>query len=90
MPSDLAKFPFEPWTVVHGGQKMELAQKTSCKKGFMSNACTTILVGRASLVSEILLLSNLASFLSNHELLSMVVKKFNQLKSAQKIHASRD
>ena len=22
-----AKFPFRPWTIVHGGQKIELAQK---------------------------------------------------------------
>ena len=28
-----AKFPFEPWTIVHGGQKMELAQKIHASRG---------------------------------------------------------
>ena len=27
LPSKRAKFPFRPWTIVHGGQKIELAQK---------------------------------------------------------------
>ena len=48
----------------------------------MSNACTPILVGVASTVSEIMILSKTAK--------SMVTKKFNCLESAQKIHASRD
>ena len=26
-PSKMAKFPFRPWTIVHGDQKIELAQK---------------------------------------------------------------
>ena len=26
-PSKRPKFPFRPWTIVHGGQKIELAQK---------------------------------------------------------------
>ena len=25
------KFPFGPWTIVHGGQKIELAKKILCK-----------------------------------------------------------
>ena len=51
----------------------------------MSNACTQILVGMASLVSEILLLSKTAKF----SFRSMVVKIFNRSESAQKINASR-
>ena len=27
LPSKQTKFPFRPWTIVHGGQKIELAQK---------------------------------------------------------------
>ena len=27
------KFPFEPWTIVHGGQKIELAQKIHTSRG---------------------------------------------------------
>ena len=27
MPSKQSKFPFEPWTIVHAGQKIESAQK---------------------------------------------------------------
>ena len=27
LPSKRPKFPFGPWTIVHGGQKIELAQK---------------------------------------------------------------
>ena len=27
LPSKRPKFPFRPWTIVHGGQKIELAQK---------------------------------------------------------------
>ena len=27
MPSNWPKFPFGPWTIVHEGQKIELAQK---------------------------------------------------------------
>ena len=27
LPSIQPKFPFKPWTIVHGGQKIELAQK---------------------------------------------------------------
>ena len=52
----------------------------------MSNVCTPILMGVASLVSEILLLSKTAKF----PFLSMVIKKFNRSESAQNIHASRD
>ena len=50
----------------------------------MSPACTQLLVGVAFSVSEILLLSKLAKF----SFQSMVIKKFNQLELAQKIHAS--
>ena len=27
LPSKWQKFPFGPWTIVHGGQKLELANK---------------------------------------------------------------
>ena len=57
----------------------------------MCNACTENLVGMASPVLKILLLSKNGQIsLSDHGLLSMVIKKFNGLESAQKIHASRD
>ena len=32
-PSKQPKFPFEPWTIVHEGQKIELAQKIYASKG---------------------------------------------------------
>ena len=55
--SNLAKFPFGPWTIVHGREKIELIRIGS--KNFMQvevdmNACAPILVGVASIVSEIL------------------------------------
>ena len=53
----------------------------------MSSACTPILVGVVSPLSEILLPSKTAKF---HGLLSMVIKKFNRSELAQKIHASMD
>ena len=52
----------------------------------MSHVCTPILLGVASLVSEILLLSKMAKF----PFPTMDIKKFNQLELTQKIHASRD
>ena len=52
----------------------------------MSHACTPILVGVASQISEILLLSKVAKF----PFPTMVIKKFNCLELAQKIHASRN
>ena len=33
LPSKTAKFPFGPWTIVHGGQKIELAQKIHASRG---------------------------------------------------------
>ena len=58
-------FPFRPWTIVHGHQKIQsigISSKKSCKYNMMSNACTPILVGVAILVSEILLPSKTAKF----------------------------
>ena len=58
-------FPFRPWTIVHGHQKIQspgIGSKNSCKYGLMSHAYTPILVGSASPVSEILLLSKTANF----------------------------
>ena len=58
-------FPFDPWTIVHGHQKIQsigIGPKKSCKQGLMSNACTPILVGVVLLVSEILLPSETAKF----------------------------
>ena len=52
LPSKRPKFPFGPWTihVVHGGQKIESAQKIYASRG----ACTLIsLVGMAIPVLEI-------------------------------------
>ena len=56
----------------------------------MSSACTPILVGMVSPVSEILLLSKTAKFPFPTMDYTMVIKKFNRSESAQKIHASRD
>ena len=56
----------------------------------MSSACTLILVGVVPPVSEIWLpFKNGQIFLLGHGLYSMVMEKFNQLESAQKIYASR-
>ena len=33
LPSKTTKFPFGPWTIVHGGQKIELAQKIHASRG---------------------------------------------------------
>ena len=56
----------------------------------MSCACTPVLVGVVSPVSEIWLpFKNVQISLLGHGLLSMVIEKFNQSESAQKIHASR-
>ena len=51
----------------------------------MCNACTPILVGVTSSVLEILVLSKTAKF----PFLTIDVRKFNQMESVQKIHASR-
>ena len=51
--------------IVHGHQKIQLigiGSKNSCKYGLMSSACTPIMVGGASPVSEILLPSKTAKF----------------------------
>ena len=51
--------------IVHGHQKIQLigiGSKNSCKYGLMSHACTPILVGVVSLVSEILLTLKTAKF----------------------------
>ena len=55
----------------------------------MSNAGTPVLVGVAPPVSEILLLQKWPNFPFGLWTKSMVIKKFNLLASAQKIHASR-
>ena len=65
-----AKFPFltmdySPWTIVHGHQKIQwigIGSKNSGSYKLMSNACTPILVGVTSPVSEILLPSKTAKF----------------------------
>ena len=33
LPSKWPKFPFGPWTIVHGGQKIESAQKIHASRG---------------------------------------------------------
>ena len=58
-------FPFDPWTIVHGRQKIQLigiGSKNSFKEGLMSHACTSILVGVTPPLSEILLPSKTAKF----------------------------
>ena len=56
----------------------------------MSRACTLVLVGVASSVSEIQLpFKNSQISLLGHRL-HIVIKKFNQSELVQKIHASRD
>ena len=58
-------FPFGPWAIVHGCQKIQslrIGSKNSCKQGQMCNTCTPILVGVAFLVLEILLLSKQPNF----------------------------
>ena len=51
--------------IVHDSEKIELngiSSKNLCNYKLMSNACTPILMGRASPVLEILLLSKTAKF----------------------------
>ena len=56
----------------------------------MSCACTSVLVGVVSLVSEVQLpFKNVQISLLGHGLYSMVIEKFNQSESVQKIQASR-
>ena len=52
----------------------------------MSSAHTPILMGVVSTVLEILQLLKMAKF----PFWTMIIRKFNQLESGQKIHASRD
>ena len=69
--------------IVHGHQKIQsigIGSKNSCNYKLMSNACTLILVGTASPVSEILLLLKRAKF----PFQSMVVEKLNSIELAQK------
>ena len=33
LPSKRPKFPFRPWAIVHGGQKIESAQKIHASRG---------------------------------------------------------
>ena len=49
-------FPFGAWTIVYGHGKIQsigIGSKHLCKEELMLRACTTGLVGVASLVSEI-------------------------------------
>ena len=53
-----SNFPFRPWTIVHGHQKIQsigIDSKNSCKYKLMRHACTPILVGVTSSFLEILL-----------------------------------
>ena len=50
-------FPFGAWTIVHGHGKIQsigIGSKNLCKWGLMSSACTPILVGVVSFVSELM------------------------------------
>ena len=77
-----AKFLF----IVNGHQKIELfgiGSKNLCKYELMSSSCTQILVGVASLVSEILLLSKMVKFpfpwSSKNSIIWNQLKKFMQV-----------
>ena len=65
LPSKTAKFPFLTMDYSHGHQKIQLigiGSKNSCNYKLMLHTCTPILVGVASSVSEILILSKTAKF----------------------------
>ena len=56
---------FDPWTIVHGHQKIQsigIGSKNSCNYKLMSYTCTPILVGVTFPVSEILLPSKTVNF----------------------------
>ena len=58
-------FPFNPWTIVHGHQKIQsigIGSKNSCNYKLMSHTCTPILLGVTFPVSEILLPSKTVNF----------------------------
>ena len=58
-------FPFNPWTIVHGHQKIQsigIGSKNSCNYKLMSHTCTPILLGVTLPVSEILLPSKTVNF----------------------------
>ena len=60
-------FPFGPWTIiVHGGQKIESAQKFMQVEGDVKCAQKPILVDMATLVLEILLLLSFVKFIVDH------------------------
>ena len=85
LPSKMAKFPFPTMSmVIKKFNQSESAQEIYASIMLMSSACTPILVGMTSPVSEIMLPSKTAKF----PFPTMVIKKFNQLESAQKIPAS--
>ena len=72
------------YILVHGHQKIQwirIGSKNSGSYKLMSNACTPILVGVTSTVSEVLLPSKTAKF-------PFLIKKFDRSESAQKIHAT--
>ena len=73
-------FPFGAWTVHDHGkiQSIGIGSKNLCKQGLISSACTSILVGVVSSVSEIKI-----------SLWSIKVENFNRSESAQKILATR-
>ena len=66
LPSKTAKFPLLTMDyIVHGHQKIKsigIGSKNLCNYKLMSHACTPILVGVTSLVSEILLPSKTVKF----------------------------
>ena len=85
LPSKTAKFPFwtmnySPWSskiLINQNQLIKLMQVGADVK-----ACTPILVGVASPILEILLLSKMAKFMDYSPWSSMVIKNFNQLELA--------
>ena len=41
----LLNFPFKPWTIVHGGQKIEMTEKVHAIRGGCESSAKPILVG---------------------------------------------
>ena len=91
LPSKMVKFPLLT-IIVHGHKKIQsigIGSKNSCNYKLMSHACTPILVGVTSPVSEILLPSKTVKFpFLTMDYSPWSSKKINRLELAQKIHAT--
>ena len=85
------KFFFGPWTIVHGGQKIELAQKIHSSRELTWNACKPILVGVAisgfGVMAPFMLASKTAKIFPSEPW--AIVHGGQKIELAQKIQASR-